>query len=43
MAAYDKQTSVLDRWAIVAYVRALQVSQHAPLEAVPESSREQLK
>ena len=27
MPAYDKQISVQDRWAIVAYVRALQISQ----------------
>jgi mono/diheme cytochrome c family protein len=32
MPAYDKQVSVLDRWAIVAYVRALQNSQNAPPE-----------
>ena len=30
MPAYDKQISVLDRWAIVAYVRALELSQNAP-------------
>jgi len=29
MPRYDKQISVMDRWAIVAYVRALQVSQNA--------------
>jgi mono/diheme cytochrome c family protein len=29
MPAYAKQVSVLDRWAIVAYVKALQLSQHA--------------
>jgi len=29
MPAYDKQISVVDRWAIVAYVRALERSQHA--------------
>jgi mono/diheme cytochrome c family protein len=29
MPAYAKQISVLDRWAIVAYVKALQESQHA--------------
>jgi mono/diheme cytochrome c family protein len=29
MPAYDKQITVLDRWAIVAYVRALQRSQQA--------------
>jgi mono/diheme cytochrome c family protein len=29
MPAYDKQITIMDRWAIVAYVRALQRSQHA--------------
>lgn len=29
MPRYDKQISVMDRWAIVAYVRALQLSQNA--------------
>jgi len=30
MPAYDKQISISDRWAIVAYIRALQRSQNAP-------------
>jgi hypothetical protein len=30
MPAYDKQISIADRWAIVAYVRALERSQGAP-------------
>jgi hypothetical protein len=32
MPPYDKQISVVDRWAIVAYIRALQNSQNAPPE-----------
>jgi mono/diheme cytochrome c family protein len=32
MPPYDKQISILDRWAIVAYVRAVQTSQNAPSE-----------
>ena len=32
MPPYDKQISILDRWAIIAYVRALQTSQNAPPE-----------
>lgn len=32
-----------DRWAIVAYVRALQLSQHARIEDVPEDERSRLK
>ncbi|MDX6766848.1 MAG: cytochrome c [Candidatus Methylacidiphilales bacterium] len=35
--------AVDDRWAIVAYVRALQRSQNARIDDVPESEREQLK
>ena len=31
-----------DRWAIVAYIRALQLSQHAALEDVPAEERERL-
>jgi mono/diheme cytochrome c family protein len=30
MPAYDKQISIPDRWAIIAYVRALELSQNAP-------------
>jgi mono/diheme cytochrome c family protein len=37
MPQYAKQTTPEDRWAIAAYVRALQLSQHAPLAAVPEA------
>jgi mono/diheme cytochrome c family protein len=32
MPPYDKQISIRDRWAIVAYVRALQNSQNAPAD-----------
>jgi mono/diheme cytochrome c family protein len=35
MAGYGSQIPVQDRWAIVAYLRALQLSQHAPASAVP--------
>lgn len=34
---------VRDRWAIVAYVRALQLSQHASVEDVPPQMRSQMK
>jgi mono/diheme cytochrome c family protein len=40
MPAYAKQISVLDRWAIVAYVKALQRSQHAESGDVPESEQD---
>ena len=43
MPAYGPQIPVEDRWAIVLYVRALQRSQHARLEDVPEERREQLR
>jgi mono/diheme cytochrome c family protein len=35
MAGYASQISVEDRWAIVAYVRALQLSQNVPANQVP--------
>lgn len=40
MPAYSRQVQVLDRWAIVAYVKALQRSQDAKAEDVPETQRE---
>jgi mono/diheme cytochrome c family protein len=39
MPSYAKQISVLDRWAIVAYVKALQRSQDAKPEDVPETEK----
>ncbi len=43
MAAYGPQIPVMDRWAIVAYVRALIRSQRATIEDVPEEYRNSLK
>jgi len=43
MPAYGPQISVADRWAIVAYVRALQRSGNATLDDVPEDVRPTLK
>lgn len=43
MPAYGSQISVEDRWAIVMYVRALQRSQAAKIEDVPESLRSGIK
>ncbi|GAB4376319.1 MAG: cytochrome c [Acidobacteriota bacterium] len=43
MPAYGPQIPVRDRWAIVAYVRALQRSQNARLEDVPEDRRGTLR
>ncbi|HEY6363697.1 MAG TPA: cytochrome c [Candidatus Binatia bacterium] len=42
MPDYAQQVHPEDRWAIVAYIRALQLSQHATLADVPEGQRQQL-
>ncbi len=42
MMAYAPQIKVRDRWAIVAYIRALMRSQNATLPDVPESMRGEL-
>lgn len=43
MPAYGKQVPEEDRWAIVAYIRALQRSQRATLNDVPDSERANLR
>jgi mono/diheme cytochrome c family protein len=43
MSDYAAQVPVNDRWAIAAYVRALQISQNARLEDVPEERRGELQ
>lgn len=43
MAGYESQIPVDDRWAIVAYVKALQRSQHARIEDVPAELRNSLE
>ena len=43
MQDYAVQIPVRDRWAIVAYVRALQLSQNAVLSDVPETERQGLR
>lgn len=35
MRAYSAELPVIDRWAVVAYVQALQLSQYASLDALP--------
>jgi len=40
MLGYAAQVPVDDRWAIIAYVRALQLSRHATVEDIPEADRE---
>ncbi len=42
MPSYAAQIPVFDRWAIAAYIRALQLSQHATLAEVPEAERNAL-
>jgi mono/diheme cytochrome c family protein len=39
MPDYAQQIEPADRWAIVAYIRALQLSQAAPVTEVPEAER----
>jgi len=43
MPDYAQQISVRDRWAIVAYIKALQRSQHATLGQVPAGARAALE
>jgi hypothetical protein len=43
MSDYSAQVPVADRWAIVAYVKALQLSQHATIDEVPADRRAELK
>ena len=43
MGAYGPQIAVEDRWAIVAYIRALERSQHASLADLPEGRRQELQ
>lgn len=43
MPDYAAQIPARDRWAIVAYIRALQLSQHVPLAQLPSSARENLR
>ncbi|MGH9410000.1 MAG: c-type cytochrome, partial [Vicinamibacterales bacterium] len=42
MPDYKVQIMPRDRWAIAAYIRALQLSQHATLADVPQEDRQKL-
>lgn len=42
MPEYRTQVPPADRWAIVAYIRALQASQHATIDQVPPAERGKL-
>jgi mono/diheme cytochrome c family protein len=43
MSAYGPNVDVADRWAIIAYVRALERSRLGTLDDVPEPMRANLK
>ena len=43
MPSYGDQIPARDRWAIIAYLRALQLSQHATLDDVPPDQRNNLE
>jgi hypothetical protein len=43
MLAYGASVSVNDRWAIIAYLRALQRSQNSTVADVPPEAREELE
>jgi mono/diheme cytochrome c family protein len=43
MPSYSSQVAVEDRWAIAAYIRALQLSQYATLDDVSVEAREKLE
>jgi hypothetical protein len=42
MLGYSAQIPPRDRWAIIAYVRALQLSRNAKVSELPASLREQV-
>ena len=43
MASYASRIPPVDRWAIVSYIRALQLSQHAGIEDLPEAEHRRLE
>ena len=43
MKDYASRVTVYDRWAIAAYIRALQLSQNATLDDVPTAERQRLE
>lgn len=42
MAGYGAQVNAEDRWAIIAYIRALQLSRHTTIDNVPPAERSRL-
>jgi mono/diheme cytochrome c family protein len=43
MYSYANRVQPADRWAIAAYIRALQLSQHASIDDVPADQRGKLR
>jgi len=43
MPAFGNRIPVEDRWALVAYIRALQISQNVPVDSLSAEEREHLK
>jgi mono/diheme cytochrome c family protein len=43
MPDYATELPPADEWAVVAYIRALQLSQHANLSDIPESTRNKVR
>jgi len=43
MSGYAAQVPPADRWAIAGYIRALQLSQHAPVQQVPARDRAEIE
>jgi mono/diheme cytochrome c family protein len=43
MYSYAARVAPVDRWAIAAYIRALQLSRHAPAEQLPAEDRQALE
>jgi mono/diheme cytochrome c family protein len=43
MPDYAAQINVEDRWAVIGYIRALQLSQHATFADVPAAEREKMR
>jgi mono/diheme cytochrome c family protein len=43
MPAYGRQVPAIDRWDIAAYIKALQLSQHADASTLPADLRQQLE
>ena len=43
MPSYSYPLNAEDRWAVAAYIRVLQFSQHAPVASLPDDVRQQLE